>query len=104
MVLSLSSADEGVDLRSLRIESGEVTAWAKDSALIGADGEPIAQDTAVTSGGITVVVDMQASNLIGAAVHIHMGGFNESSGSITVTAKLQYQTNSYGHLLASVNN
>ena len=55
------------------------------------------------NAGITVVVDMQASNLIGGAVHIHMGGFNESSGSITVTAKLQYQTNSYGHLLASVN-
>ncbi|MBO4541037.1 MAG: hypothetical protein J5736_03585, partial [Bacilli bacterium] len=102
LVLNLKSEDAGVDLRSLRVESGDVTAWAKDDALKNAAGEAIAKTTAVTSAGITLVIDLAASNLVGPAIHIHMGGFEESAGAITVSATLQYATNSVGHILASV--
>ena len=102
LVLTLSSEDDGVDLRSLRIQSGDTTAWAKDGALIDAEGNEIDKDTAVTSTPVTLVIDMAASNLVGSAVHVHLGGFDGSLGTISVTAKLQYKTNSYGHLLNSV--
>ena len=102
LILHLSSNDEGVDLRSLRVESGDVTAWVKDGALIGADGEPFARDTVVTAEGITLVVDLAASNLIGNAIHLHIGGFEESAGSLNISATLQYATNSVGHILATL--
>ena len=102
LVLELSSEDDGVDLRSLRIESGEVTAWVKDGQVIDADGNAVDKETVVTSVGITIVVDLEASNLVGPAIHLHIGGIDGSEGSITVSAKIQYRTNSYGHLLISV--
>ena len=102
LVLNLSSTDTGVDLRSLRIESGEVTAWVKDNAVISVSGQPVDRATAVTSEGITVVVDLTASNLVGPAIHIHIGGFDGSTGSINISATLQYRTNSTGHILAVV--
>ncbi|MBP5216273.1 MAG: hypothetical protein J6038_00370, partial [Bacilli bacterium] len=102
LVLNLKSEDAGVDLRSLRIESGEVTDWVKDGTLIDAEGNPIAKTTAVTAEGITLIVDLAASNLVGPAIHIHAGGFEEAAGAITVTATLQYKTNSTGHILAGI--
>ena len=103
LVLNIKSEDAGVDLRSLRLESGEVTAWVKDGAVKDAEGNVIDRATEVTSAGITLVVDLAASNLVGPAIHIHAGGFEESTGSITLSATLQYTTNSYGHILAAVN-
>ena len=103
LVLNIKSEDAGVDLRSLRLESGEVTAWVKDGAVKDAEGNVIDRATEVTSTGITLVVDLAASNLVGSAIHIHAGGFEESTGSITLSATLQYTTNSYGHILAAVN-
>ena len=103
LVLTIKSTDTGVDLRSLRIESGEVTAWVKDGAVMDADGNAIARDTLVTTEGITLVIDLVASNLTGPAIHIHAGGFEESAGTITLDAALRFSTNSYGHLLAAVN-
>ena len=102
LVLNIKSDDAGVDLRSLRLESGDVTAWIKDGAVIGSDGVALDKDTAVTAGGITLVIDLAASNLVGPAVHIHAGGFDGSAGSITLSATLQYKTNSYGHILTVV--
>ena len=103
LVLNIKSEDAGVDLRSLRLESGEVTAWVKDGAVKDAEGNVIDRATEVTSTGVTLVVDLAASNLVGSAIHIHAGGFEESTGSITLSATLQYTTNSYGHILAAVN-
>ena len=102
LVLNIKSEDSGVDLRSLRLESGDVTAWVKDDAVISAEGASISKDTVVTSAGITLVIDLAASNLVGPAVHIHAGGFDGSAGSITLSATLQYKTNSYGHILVAV--
>ena len=102
LVLNLKSADAGVDLRSLRVASGDKEAWFKDNALIDADGNAIAKTTAVTAEGITLIIDLAASNLVGPAIHIHAGGFEEAAGSITVTATLQYKTNSTGHILAGI--
>ena len=102
LVLNIKSADAGVDLRSLRVASGDKEAWFKDSALIDADGNAIAKTTAVTAEGITLVIDLAASELVGPAIHIHAGGFEEAAGAITVTATLQYKTNSTGHILAGI--
>ena len=103
LVLNLKSEDEGVDLRSLRFTTTDgAEAWVKDGAVIDETGAPIARETAVTSEGITLVIDLAASGLAGPNIHIHMGGFEESAGSVTVSATLQYKTNSTGHILAVV--
>ena len=102
LVLTLSSEDAGVDLRSLRIESGAVTAWVKDNQVIDVNGESVSRDTAVTSAGITIIVDLAASGLVGNNMHLHIGGFDGSTGSINISATLQYRTNSTGHILAVV--
>ena len=103
LVLEVESDDANVNLKSFRFAS-DAEFWFKDGALIGADGTAISAETAVTAEGIRVVIDLKATGLTANVIHFHLGGFDGSTGTVTVNATLQYRTNSYGHILATVAN
>lgn len=103
LVLTLKSLDgETADLRSIRIESEQssATAWIKDGAVIGLDGQPISKDTQITSEGIKVIIDLKASNLSTfGKFHIHAGGFDGSTGHVNVGVSVLNKVGSYAAIL-----
>ena len=102
LVLTLKCGEgETVDLKSIRIESAEAgaTPWIKDGAVIGADGQAISADTAVTAEGIKVVIDLSASGLATfGQFHIH-GGADGSTGHVQVGVSVIKKVGSYSAIL-----
>ena len=86
----LSSTTAGQNLNSIRFGGKNGDKWIKDKAIFGKDGQPIPGTTEVTEEGIELVIDAVASGLKDAVndeqlVHLHLGGFDGSTGNVTIT-------------------
>ena len=104
IVLNIKSEDAGVNLRSLRFASEAGEFWFKDGKLLGLDGEPISDETAVTSEGIRLVIDLEKTGLTDKVIHFHLGGFEGSIGNVSVSVSLEYDVNTIGFILAAMSN
>ena len=100
--VTFKSNDAGVTLKSFRFQ-GDAEKWFKDDAVIGTDGNPISGDTEVTSEGVTVSIDLEASGLLG-FFHMHAGGFDGSTGSLSVEVKGVFDLNTVPYILATAQN
>ena len=70
--VTFKSNDAGVTLKSFRFQ-GDAEKWFKDDAVIGTDGNPISGDTEVTSEGVTVSIDLEASGFLHVILQINLG-------------------------------
>lgn len=72
------------DLTSFRFECAAGELSFKNGQIIGLDGQPISKDLTFSEGEpLTVKIDLEASNM-GESCHVHSGGWDGSTGSVTV--------------------
>ena len=83
---TFTSTTEGQTLKSIRFGTGNGEHWFKDGLVKDINGNAISGDTVIPEGGLTVIIDIEASGMALGDIHVHGGGFDGSSGDITITA------------------
>ena len=84
--VTFTSTTEGQTLKSIRFGTGNGEHWFKDGVVKDVNGNVISGDTVIPEAGLTVVIDIEASGMALGDIHVHGGGFEGSTGDITMVA------------------
>ena len=98
---TFTSNTEGQTLKSIRFGTGNGEHWFKDGKVIDAEGNAISGDTVIPEGGLTVIIDIEASGMALGDIHVHGGEHDGSTGDITMVATTLSQT-SYADILSGL--
>ena len=98
---TFTSNTEGQTLKSIRFGTGNGEHWFKDGKVIDAEGNAISGDTVIPEGGLTVIIDIEASGMALGDIHVHGGEYDGSTGDITMVATTLSQT-SYADILSGL--
>ena len=94
------------NLSSLRFTSDAGEFWFKDNKVIGIDGNPISKDLTFSEDQpLTISIDVEATNFGAEGIHLHTGGFDGSTGSITEISYTRYYISEWSRIdTLSLNN
>ena len=98
---TFTSTTEGQTLKSVRFETENGEAWFKDGVIKDVAGNVISGDTVIPEGGLTVIIDIEASGMALGNIHVHGGGFDGSAGNITISATT-LSTVSYASIISGL--
>ena len=90
--LDLHIEGEG-NLRSLRFVDDDGEYWFKDNKIIGLDGQPISDTLSFDAEHpLDISIDVAKTGFVSEGVHLHSGGFDGSTGSITLVGYTRHYT------------